>query len=231
MQAWLSKLVTLASALVVAHVLAAAVESKEASALTLSGTVESGGTGLPDYEVTLLAVYTGPLGRTQELGSDTTDGSGAFQINYSLPGWLPYWLQPILFVFAENDPVMLASAISKGPGPDSVVVNERTTVATGFAFAQFIHPSKIKGNKHGMKNAVHMAANLANPLTGDVGDVLGMPPNGGDTFTYPTFNSLANMVRNCVNMASGCSDLITATTPPGEPAPTDVLRAVANIAK
>ncbi len=59
---------------------------------------------------------------------------------------------------------MLASAISVGSNvPGNVVVNERTTVATGNAFAQFVEGRQIKGNTYGMINAVHMAANLADP--------------------------------------------------------------------
>jgi hypothetical protein len=40
---------------------------------------------------------------------------------------------------------MLASAIGQGPVADHVVVNERMTVATGFAFAQFIDGSGVDG--------------------------------------------------------------------------------------
>jgi len=43
-----------------------------------------------------------------------------------------------------------------------------------------------------------MAANLANPFTGQVGDVLGNVPNGDETSTRKTFNSMANLVAACV---------------------------------
>src|SRR5262245_50445662 len=127
---------------------------------------------------------------------------------------------------------MLASAIGGGPKvADNIVVNERTTVATGIAFAQFVGDRKILGNKYGMINAVHMAANLADPKTGDVGEVLLNIPNGTKTSTLPTFNSLANAIASCVADDGSCGDLFDATTPPGGPAPTTVLQAVANIAK
>ena len=76
-----------------------------------------------------------------------------------------------------------------------------------------------------------MAANMADPNTGTVAPVLGLPPNGSETTTLPTFNSLANIVANCVATQTGCDDLFDATTVPGGPPPNNVLQAVANIAK
>ena len=112
-----------------------------------------------------------------------------------------------------------------------MVVNERTTVATGFAFAQFVDGAAIDGNRHGMLNAVRMAANLAHPETGTVAAVLRLPPNGPETTALPTFNALANIVAACVATESACEALLEATTLPGEPRPTDVLEAVASIAR
>ena len=112
-----------------------------------------------------------------------------------------------------------------------MVVNERTTVATGFAFAQFVDGRAIDGNRHGMLNAVRMAANLVHPETGTVAAVLRLPPNGPETTALPTFNALANIVAACVAAESGCAALLEATTLPGEPRPANVLEAVASIAK
>lgn len=53
---------------------------------------------------------------------------------------------------------LLASAIGQAPVAGPVVVNERTTVATGFAFAQFVDGTAIEGNRYGMLNAIGMAA-------------------------------------------------------------------------
>lgn len=94
---------------------------------------------------------------------------------------------------------MLASAIGVGSNaPWDVVVNERTTVATGNAFAQFVQGRRIKGNTYGMINAVHMATNLADPKTGAVGTVLAATPNETETSTLATLNSLTNVVAGCV---------------------------------
>ncbi|MGA2411360.1 MAG: hypothetical protein ABSG46_13350 [Candidatus Binataceae bacterium] len=72
---------------------------------------------------------------------------------------------------------MLASAIGNvGSVPQNVVVNELTTVATGNAFAQFVGNWSIEGNPCGISNAIQMAANLADPQSGDAGIVLASLP-------------------------------------------------------
>ena len=111
--------------------LIAAANLNAAHFLTLRGSVATDGTGLEGYEVSLVASFVGPVGDTRVLGSDTTDAFGEFEIRYRLPARL----RPILFVRAEKGPAMLASAIGRAPAVDPVVVNELTTVATGFAFA------------------------------------------------------------------------------------------------
>jgi hypothetical protein len=213
--------------------------STPARALTLNGTVVAlNGQVLAHYNVTLYAssVRETPWRRSSthwsRLGSATTDRSGAFRITYSLPPGLPDDKQPVLFVEAERDLVMLASAIGRGgSAPSSVVVNELTTVATANAFAQFIDSRSIDGNPVGMINAVRMAANLANPQTGEVGTVLGSIPNGTATLTLSTFNSLANVVASCVANPGSCDALFKAATSRGGRRPANVLEALANIVK
>src|SRR4029450_1323882 len=140
--------------------------------------------------------------------------------------------QPLLFVKAEHGPVLLASALGMGSSvPGDVVVNERTTVAAGNAFAQFVDGRKIKGNTYGMINAVHMAANLADPQTGAVGVVLASTPNGTETSTFATFNSLSNVVASCVSDADNWARFFETATPLGGAPPTNGLQAVANIVK
>src|SRR3546814_4930918 len=128
---------------------------------------------------------------------------------------------------------MLASAISSSHGEVAlpVVVNDHTTVATGNAFAQFISASGIAGDAVGMRNAAQMAANRANPLSGAVGKVLASSPNGAETSTLATFNSLANVVAACVAAESNCARLFVAATPPGGAPPANVLQALSNIVK
>ena len=202
---------------------------------SLEGLVSSDGNGLAGYHVSLYASYAGSRPRYERIGSAKTDRSGQFRIEYGpiadkkdLTGGR----HVVLFVIAENGPSMLVSAIGTGSdAPDKVVVNERTTVATGNAFAQFVQSNKILGNTYGMTNATHMARNLSDPQTGAVGTALKSSPNGTETSTFPTFNSLTNVVASCVAEASNCSKLFEATTPAGGSSPENVLQAIANLVK
>jgi len=220
------------SAAVVAIGLTATAGAARPGALTLRGSVKSGDTGLAGYSVSVYAGFVDRKPHWVLLGSDTSDGAGDFQITYSVPGGLRD-SEPLLFVEARRGRAMLASAIGVGPStvPGHVVVNERTTVATGNAFAQFVDGRKIEGNTYGMTNAVHMAANLADPQTGAVGSVLASTPNGTETSALATFNSLTNAVASCIADTDNCTRLFEATAPPGGPPPSTVLEAVANIVK
>lgn len=204
--------------------------ANDAAGATLGGVVEGLGAPQEGYTVDLYAVEVGG-GQATLLGSDTTDGTGGFEIAYTPPPALPGDLQQVLYILAERDSSMLASAIGAASGDDSVVVNERTTVAIGTSFAQFIDERNISGSTYGVQNAVMMAANMADPATGLIGEVLDNSPNADETSTRETFNSLANIVASCVADAANCDVLFELTTPPGGPAPTTVLQAVANMTK
>ena len=196
---------------------------------TLQGTVVSGGHGLAGYQVSLYGSFIQSGSPWMLLGSGTTDGAGHFTINYTVDGSWSHD-QPVLFVEATHSAAMLASVIGIGlDAPASVVVNKRTTVATANVFAQFVGSASIQGNFYGMKNAVSMAANLADPVTGDAGIILSSTPNGKETLTYATFNSLTNVVAACVAADANCAALITAATPAGQPPPANVLQALANV--
>lgn len=199
---------------------------------TLRGTVEGNGSVLPGYVVSLYASDVRSRSAIHLLGKDTSDEEGKFEIRYRLKTRFSHNIKPVLYILAERYPVMLASVIGTGNEVyNKIVINERTTVATGTAFAQFVDGRKIRGNTYGMSNAVNMAENLANPRSGDVGVVLFKSPNGTETSTYPTFNSLSNVVASCVADDDNCYSLFEATTPAGRPETTTVLQAVANLAK
>jgi hypothetical protein len=226
------RLTALAAVLATGLTLAATAEAERPSDLTLLGTVRSGDSALAGYSVSVYAAFVDRQPHWVRLGSDTTDEAGHFDITYSLPRQLADH-RPLLFVEATRGAAMLASAIGTAPRmvPDHVVLNERTTVATGNAFAQFVDGRTVVGNRYGMRNAVRMAANLADPRTGAVGSVLASKPNGTKTSTLATFNSLTNVVASCVADIDNCARLFAATAPPGGPPPTTVLQAVANIVK
>jgi hypothetical protein len=232
MELLVARTMLIAAVVAMALALTAPAAAARPSGAIVRGTVESGDTGLGEYSVSVYAAFVDHKPRWVRLGSDTTDGAGIFQITYSVPRGRT-GSEPLLFVEATRGDAMLASAVGFGLGavPAHVVVNERTTVATGNAFAQFVDRRKVEGNRYGMTNAVHMAANLADPQTGAVGSVLASTPNGLETSTLATFNSLANAVASCIAEADDCTRLFEATRPPGGRPPSTVLQAVANIVR
>lgn len=58
----------------------------------------------------------------------------------------------------------------------------------------------------------------------------GSSPNGADTATLPTFNSLGNILAACVRDSGHCTGLFTLATTPDGDRPINTLEAVTNIA-
>lgn len=220
------------------------------AAATLNGTVVSGAGPLGSVGVALYATDPRrPQQCSSVLGATTTAADGSFAISYTAPTDD----DTVLYVIADGGSVdasgsfpragkcrgfkgsvVLASAIGvvgSGTIPTTIVVNERTTVATAFAMAQFIDRAKVAGKAPGIQNAAGMSGNLVDATTGDVGAVLGSAPNGTETETLGSFNSLANMVAACVASSSACTTLFAQATPPAGPAPTNTLQALVDVAR
>ncbi len=206
-------------------------DSHHGAKSTLMGVVEGSGARQAGYKVTLYVSDVKDKHSKGFLGTDTTDDLGRFEIDYKLPPDHQRHQKAILYVLAEKNESMLASAIGDTTDIDTIVLNERTTAAFGVAFAQFVDGRKISGNPYGVHNAVMMAANMANPLTGELGRVLDNLPNADETSTRATFNTLANIIASCVDDDAQCEELFQQTTPIGGPKPSAVLQAIANMTK
>ena len=198
---------------------------------TVGGVVVGNGVRQGGYTVFLYASYVRDEQHLRLLGTDVTNGSGRFRITHRLTAADRRQDTSVLYVLAQKGRSMLASAIGTSSPPASVVVNERTTVAMGISFAQFVHGRRISGNTFGMLNAVRMAGNMADARSGSIGAVLNRTPNGDRTSTRATFNSLADMVASCVAAESNCRTLFKDAAPPGGSAPSTVLQALADITK
>ncbi len=120
------------------------------------------------------------------------------------------------------------SAVATGA---SYVVNELTTVASAYAFAQFLSTGANLGasatNTSGLTLAAGTLANLVNVTTGAAPGT-GFPSTG----TAPTakLDSLANAVDACVIISAECSTLFSAVAPVGA-SPTNTLDALLDLAK
>ena len=130
---------------------------------SLRGEVLSGDMPLASTPVTLYRTPTAGTGAAIPLGRSQTAADGSFRISYP-PQHNP---KAVLYLIAgRGAAVRLASVLGAAPVPSTVVVNERTTVAAGFALAQFITGRSIAGKFPGPQNAAAMAANLVDARTG-----------------------------------------------------------------
>ncbi len=222
-----SKLVTLVVAAAVPVAMTAAAGAVPASAAELHGKVVSGKVSLGATPVTLYragSANTDPV----RLGHARSRGNGTFRISFRKQSGS----KTVLYVIAGGGSKVRLAAVLGGPRiPRDVVVNEHTTVATGYALAQFIDGKRIAGKSPGLENAAAMARNLSDPRTGHIGQVLRRAPNGGQTSTLQAFNSVANMLPRCARSRSRCALLFSLAKPPGERAPRGTLDAVADIAR
>jgi hypothetical protein len=177
-----------------------------------TGAVRSGSTPIRFSTVTLYSAGNSRGAAPVALGSTQTGVDGSFAIDFSMPsdpstvlylvadGGIPAPAHPGKSRFAP--PVRLATVLGSNPIPGGVVINERTTVATAFALAQFLSGPNAAGPSPGLQNAAATAFNLADPVTGSVGAVLANSPNGMKTSTMREFNTLANLLASCVDAAT-----------------------------
>jgi hypothetical protein len=208
--------------------LAALLSVDAATAAELKGRVLSGRELLGSTPVTLYGTTSTGRMRPVALAAARTGADGSFDISYPTPGRS----NVVLYLIAgRGAAVRLAAVLGTAPAPRRVVVNERTTVAFGFALAQFISGRGVAGRAPGPQNAAGMAGNLVDVRTGGLSRVLQRVPNGKETSSLRTFNSLANMLVPCARSGRSCGPLFRLARAPRGPAPIGVLAAVADIAR
>lgn len=179
------------------------------------------------------------------LGTDDTGDDGSWSISFDDAAPPDTGVVYVTATSDESDATLAAVATPYSAAADAqaaaqggaaaasiaaTVLNERTTVAMAYAMAQFAHPDGVAGTAPGLANAAAMSRNLADPYSGELGEVLTSAPNGSETSTLPTFVSLVSMLIGCVASDAICADLYEAATPPGGEAPDTTLAAFADIA-
>lgn len=205
------------------------------SDLTLKGRVLAGESPVSGSSVTL---YGAGTIISETLGFDTTDSEGNFSIKFSRPSE-----SGILYAIARggtpegntspNDAIALLIVIGEvGDKPDSVTLNELTTIASVWTNAQFLSGNTIIGNGTGIYNAAGNVRNLVNIGTGGPGAVIQNAVNGSQTIALAEVNTLGNIIHSCAALSpsDACGRLFTASTPPGWNPPSDTLTALHNIA-
>jgi hypothetical protein len=185
------------------------------TALGASGTIK-GTVPLRDMNVVLMAAAPGAKAPVR-LGSARSGRAGTFAIRYrgSQATSVKYLLATRVGGNAEAGRGLpartyrLAAALGDGAVPREATVDERTTVAMGFAMAQFIDDGdRVVGKNPGLRNAADMSADLID-LDGALSGVLRKFPNGASTSSLATFNSLANLLTLCRDrQEAGCATLL-----------------------
>jgi len=162
------------------------------------------------------------------LGSARSGPGGGFDLRFGGAE-----AEGVKYLLATRGADRLAAALGDGAVRHGrpVSVDERTTVAMGFAMAQFIGPGdRVAGPNPGLRNAAAMSGDLVG-RGGGLSPVLRQFPNGASTSTLATFGSLADLLTLCRRPGPGCARLLAeAGTPGGAPA-ADTLAAAANIAR
>ena len=203
---------------------------------SINGTLQSGSRPIARATVILYRAGDEAGGATTRLGKGETNAAGRFSIAYRQPTG-----NAVLYLVARgpadsrhfDPPVKLAAVLGRSlPRVTSVVINERTTVAAAWSMAQFLEGENLAGKSPGLLNAAGMNANLVDVRTGRIARVLGTHPNGSETTSLATFNTLANMIAACVSLTTrdACTELFSLATPPDGLQPNDTLAAALNIA-
>ncbi|MEA2464911.1 MAG: hypothetical protein QOJ98_2658 [Acidobacteriota bacterium] len=195
----------------------------------MKGLLQSGtGADVLPLEGVHLYLYKANEAHRVTVANATTDSRGAFEMTPAVdspPG--------IFYVSGDYDlRGMDLLAVLGAELPETIVVNELTTVAGVYSANQFLSDRELQGSTLGLKIAAAMSANLVDVTTGAASAVMTSPPNAGQTCGLRTLGSLANMFLSCLRGGdAGRGTLYSLGTPPGETPPRDSLAAIQNIAR
>ncbi|HVY55443.1 MAG TPA: hypothetical protein VHC46_06770, partial [Thermodesulfobacteriota bacterium] len=175
---------------------------------------------------------------SESLAFGKTDSEGNFSINFNKPAE-----SGIVYAIArggkpkgspsENEALAFLTVIGDiNDRPGFVTLNELTTAASVWTYAQFLNGSLITGNRTGIYNAASNVRNIVDIETGSPGAVIRNADNGTKTNALPLVNTLGNIVHECAALTSAdaCANLFSETAPPGWDVPEDTLAALHNIA-
>jgi hypothetical protein len=207
-----------------------------AMAVELAGNVQGAGLPIAGSTVTLYAAGTGA---PKQLAQGKTDDSGAFKLDAA-----PTPSDSVLYVIAKggtpkaaankgaNDAIALLAVLSSTP-PNTVTVNEFTTVASVWTSAQFLEGDVLSGQALGLRIAAGNVPNFVDLATGGYGGTIQDALNSGETPTMVNFATLANVLAGAVTQVTpdATSRFLAAATPRSGKAPTDTLAALEGVAR
>jgi hypothetical protein len=194
---------------------------------SVSGVVQSGGTSserpLAGVQVTL---YEATPAQPTALDQATTDAEGGFELHAATGE-----SDGVFYVTADIARGVTFAAVLGPRVPPFVTINELTTVAAGYAMAQFTDADAISGGDFALRLAAGMNDNIVDTAMGASSQVLLGSPNADQTNSLRSTRSLANLLAACIDSNGVTSSFLALTKPVRGPAPDATLQALANLAR
>ncbi len=189
--------------------------------LLISGKLVSGATPISGAVV---SIYQAQTLNTPAIGLATSDANGRFAVNVPEGSGVYY-------AVARAGTTELAAILGTAP-PASITMNELTTVAAAYAFAQFFQADAIIGPAQSLAAAAGMSRNLVDVTTGTLSKVISSSPNADETNAQRVLGTLGNVLAACVQgLPKACSALL-AITPARDGTPsTNTLQSAVNLAR
>jgi len=228
------KLTVLIFALALIATLSGCPSSGSSGNVTLiNGVVSSGGGSTPRaISGATVTVYQIQSGTPAVVTQATSDGSGNFSVKVPSNSANTTSNPITYYVVASKSPSIELMA-SLGTGPITAVrINELTTVASAYAFAQlFRNDYSVGGSALPVSIAAGMAENLVSAASGSASTIIQTSPNGYETNTWSALGTLANILAGCTQgVANACTNLFALTPSASGITPTTTLQAMVNIA-
>lgn len=202
--------------------------------VVVNGSVSSGGSA-PAVAISgaTVSIYQAQVGAPILVAQTTTDSAGNFTaqvpVNSSSTNGNPALYYALV---SKSSNIQLIASLGSAP-LSAVKINELTTVATAYAFAQFFQSDfSIAGSGVPLSIAAGMAENLVAAESGSASMVIQASPNGYETNTWSALGTLANKLAACTQgMNNACTNLFAATTASNGALPANTLQAAVNIAR
>ncbi len=162
--------------------------------VVLRGLVQTGasGTELP-FAGAEVSLFEAGAGGATLLGSTTTDNAGQFSLS-GVPGETP----GTFYATARLRPGVTLLSVAGPRMPETLTVNELTTVAGAYSMAQFFRDGSISGPPLSLRIAAGMNDNLVSP-DGTPSQVLLTSPNADQTNALRSTRSLANLLASSLS--------------------------------
>lgn len=203
----------------------AACDHDPACAVALTGHVASGAeSGIPVSQATVSLYRAGTLG-AELLATSVSDAAGRFRV--LLP---PDDGTSVRYVVARKGKALELVAVIGDATPAAVEIDEQTTVAAAYAFAQFTDRRGISGDAQRLRTAAAMAAALVSVQTGMPSDRIRTSPNADETNSWRALGTLANILAGCVRGVT-CDEVFAASAATGTPRPATTWQAALAIAR